>query len=394
MVKDDVYPINALYNLQFAISKAERNANYAYTSKDFKFESFRRDSADRREIYVLVVGETSRAMEWSLYGYERETTPNLQKENNLICFTDAVTQSNNTHKSVPIILSAASAENYDVLWRQKSIVSAFKEAGFKTLVIANQKLNTSIIWSFYNEADKFIDLSEQVKGFTLQSPYDGEVMPFLKKELESGNENLFIVLHTYGSHFNYHERYPKEFKKFLPDKALGIRAAYKQELRNAYDNSILYTDYVLSQIINELKATDACSSMMYLSDHGEDIYDDSRGRYLHASPIPTCYQLHIPYIIWCSDSYKERFPEKYQTAFANSTMPVSTNSVFHTMLDIANIDTPIKDGSLSLSSVDFRPTDDRKYLGDHDMPISLVKLGLKKQDFEMLDKWKMKYAKE
>jgi glucan phosphoethanolaminetransferase (alkaline phosphatase superfamily) len=133
---------------------------------------------------------------------------------------------------------------------------------------------------------------------------------------------------------------------------------------------------------------------MYLSDHGEDIYDDSRGRYLHASPIPTCYQLHIPYIIWCSDSYKERFPEKYQTAFANSNMPVSTNSVFHTMLDIANIDTPIKDSSLSLSSVDFRPTDDRKYLGDHDMPISLVKLGLKKQDFEMLDRWNMKYTKE
>jgi hypothetical protein len=64
------------------------------------------------------------------------------------------------------------------------------------------------------------------------------------------------------------------------------------------------------------------------------------------------------------------------------------------MLDIANIDTPIKDSSLSLSSVDFRPTDDRKYLGDHDMPISLVKLGLKKQDFEMLDRWNMKYTKE
>jgi glucan phosphoethanolaminetransferase (alkaline phosphatase superfamily) len=281
-----------------------------------------------------------------------------------------------------------------VLWKQKSIVSAFKEAGLKTLVIANQKLNTSIIWSFYNEADKFIDMSEQVKGFTLQSPYDGEVIPFLKKEIESGSENLFIVLHTYGSHFNYHERYPKEFKKFLPDKALGIRAAYKQELRNAYDNSILYTDYVLSQIINELKATNACSSMMYLSDHGEDIYDDSRDRYLHASPIPTCYQLHIPYIIWYSDSYKERFPEKYQTALANRTMPVSTNSVFHTMLDIASIDTPIKDCSLSLSSDDFQPTNDRKYLGDHDMPISLVKLGLKKQDFEMLDKWNMKYTKD
>ena len=81
-----------------------------------------------------------------------------------------------------------------------------------------------------------------------------------------------------------------------------------------------------------LAKTNACASMLYLSDHGEDIFDDARARYLHASPIPTYYQLHIPYVIWFSDTYREAYPEKYQMVEAHQALPVSTNSVFHTVL--------------------------------------------------------------
>ncbi len=129
----DVYPLNAVYNIGFALRKAERNSNYAQTSADFRYEATKTmEAADKREIYVLVVGETSRAMEWSLYGYERPTTPCMEATEGLVYFRDAVTQSNNTHKSVPIILSPACAEEYDVLYRTKSIITAFKEAGFHT----------------------------------------------------------------------------------------------------------------------------------------------------------------------------------------------------------------------------------------------------------------------
>ena len=82
-----------------------------------------------------------------------------------------------------------------------------------------------------------------------------------------------------------------------------------------------------------LKKKEVCASMLYLSDHGEDIFDDARARYLHASPIPTYYQLHIPYIIWFSDDYRTVFPEKYRMAISHGAYPVSTNSVFHTVLD-------------------------------------------------------------
>ena len=389
--KDDVYPANALYNLYFAINKAERNRKYHITSADFKFDATKLEQAEgKREIYVLVVGETSRAMEWSLYGYERKTTPRMEALDGLVHFTDVVTQSNNTHKSVPIILSAASAENYGVLYDEKSIVTAFKEAGFRTLVIANQKLTTSMIGAFYREADTFIDMSAFNTGSTLTSLHDAAILPYLKKELDKEDGNLFVVLHTYGSHFNYHERYPKEFRFYRPDKAEGIRASYKKELRNAYDNSIHYTDYVLGEIVDMLAKTNAPASMLYLSDHGEDIFDDSRARYLHASPIPTYYQLHIPYVIWFSKAYRESYPQKYLEAQAHETYPVSTNSVFHTMLDIAGVRTPVADSTFALTNRAFKVRD-RMYLGDHDDPIPFWKVGLKKQDFEMMDKWDIAY---
>ena len=171
----------------------------------------------------------------------------------LVHFTDVVTQSNNTHKSVPIILSAASAENYGVIYDEKSIVTAFKEAGFRTLVIANQKLTTSMIGAFYREADTFIDMSTFNTGSYLTSLHDAALLPYLEKELDKSDEDMFIVLHTYGSHFNYHERYPAEFRIYTPDKAESIRQSYKKELRNAYDNSIRYTDYVLGEIVDMLK---------------------------------------------------------------------------------------------------------------------------------------------
>lgn len=393
-LKDDIYPANALYNLYFAINKSEKNSNYHLTSANFKFNATKPIRAEgNREIYVLVVGETSRAMEWSLYGYERNTTPRLEKLDGLVHFTDVVTQSNNTHKSVPIILSAASAEDYGVIYSEKSIVTAFKEAGFRTLVIANQNLTTSMIGSFYREADTFIDMSQFKTGSYLTSLHDAALLPYLKKELDKTNDNLFIVLHTYGSHFNYHERYPKDFAFYKPDKAEGIRASYKNELRNAYDNSIHYTDYVLAEVIDMLAKTKACSSLLYLSDHGEDIFDDSRARYLHASPIPTYYQLHIPYIIWFSPSYREQFPDKYQTAIKHQRIPVSTNSVFHTVLDLAGVKTHVSDSTLAVSNQNFTVRD-RMYLGDHDEPVPFWKVGLKKADFDMLDKWGIVYTKE
>lgn len=131
-LKLDMYPVNVCYNLTLAIERAGETAGYQESSKEFTFGAQATHDKDEAEIYVLVVGETARACNFGLYGYERNTTPLLDKTKGLVAFTDVLTQSNTTHKSVPMLLSGASAENYNRIYREKGIITAFKEAGFHT----------------------------------------------------------------------------------------------------------------------------------------------------------------------------------------------------------------------------------------------------------------------
>lgn len=385
--QQDLYPANMFYNLDFAIHKWVKINRYNETSKDFTFEARQARTADRREVYVLVIGETGRADNWSLYGYERPTTPYMEKDPNVVCFPDAITQSNTTHKSVSIMLSAASAENYQLIYDQKSILTAFKESGFKTVFLSNQPPNHSFTDFFSQEADVYRNYTSGSGGV---NRVDGEMLPELEHCIDSISGNLFVVLHTYGSHFNYRERYPEEFSRFRPDQVTKIKASEREVLLNAYDNTILYTDYFLHQVTGILSERDLCSAMVYATDHGEDILDDGRMRFLHASPSPTYYQLKIPFLIWFSDVYKANFPENHEHSMANRELPVATNAVFHTLLDMAHIQTLYFDDDLSLVNSNFEKTK-RLYLGDHDDPIFFYNAGLKRQDKEMIQKQQMYY---
>ena len=384
---EDLYPTNMFYNLNFAIDKWVKTNRYHETSKDFSFEAGRTTAADSREVYVLVIGETGRADNWSLYGYERETTPYMENDSNVVYYRDAITQSNTTHKSVSIILSAAAAEDYSVIYNQKSILTAFKESGFKTVFLSNQSPNNSFTDFFSQEADVFYSY-RSIDGN--ENHYDEDLLPFFEHYLDSITDNLFVVLHTYGSHFNYRERYPDEFSRYKPDDVTKITASEKEVLLNAYDNTILYTDYFLHCITEILRKRNLCSTMLYSTDHGEDLLDDDRERFLHASPNPTYYQLKIPFLLWFSDVYKQNFPKLYECSIANKEMPVATNAIFHTLLDIAHIQTSYFDDDLSLVNHNFT-RGKRLYLGDHDNPIPFYNAGLKKQDKEMIKKENMYY---
>ena len=134
----------------------------------------------------------------------------------------------------------------------------------------------------------------------------------------------------------------------------------------------------------ENQGTDA--TLIYTSDHGEDIFDDPRHLFLHASPVPSYYQLHIPFLIWMSDSYREAYPEHWEAVTANKEKNISSSSSFFpTMLDLGGIKTPYRDDSQSVATplYKMRP---RVYLNDHNEPRPLDDLGMKKQDFHMLEK--------
>ena len=342
-----------------------------------------------RQVYVMVIGETARACEFQLYGYRRPTTPLLAKEADLVAFTNVMSQSNTTHKSVPMLMSAASAVDYNRIYREKGIIQAFKEAGFHTTFISNQLPNHSFIDFFGKEADdwKFI---KQDSGEGRNTP-DTEMQKMLSAILARKRQKEFIVLHSYGSHFNYRDRYPRSAAFFRPDDATEAKAANRSQLINAYDNTIRYTDTFLDNIINTLRRSSCVAAMLYTSDHGENIFDDSRKLFLHASPCPSYYELHVPFLVWTSERYNALFPDKLPTMRLNRNKPVASSaSFFHSMLGIAGIRTPYLADSLNVASQKLHSAP-RRYLNDHNEPMTLEKIGLKREDFALMKQHKVEY---
>ncbi|WP_353118756.1 sulfatase-like hydrolase/transferase [Myroides odoratus] len=386
----DVYPINAYYNLNFAINKWKKVQAYPETSKGFSFNSTSTSTKDQRQIFVLIVGETSRAHNWQVYGYDRPTTPHLAQQQNTIFYQDALTQSNTTHKSVSMILSNVNATNYQEIYQRKGIAQAFKEAGFTTICLSNQSENNSFIEYFTKEADIYqtIRTTDPKTRLTVNRP-DEDLIPIMMNLIEKTTGNLFIILHSYGSHFNYKERYPLAYQKFTPDNLTAVSRRQKEQLVNTYDNSILYTDYFLSSTLQALEQINIPSLVLYTSDHGEDLFDDDRGLFLHSSPTPSYYQLHIPFFLWFSNSFIDAHPEQYQLAQQRKKDPISTHVIFHTLLDAADIQTPYLKREFSLVHPQFKAIP-RQYLNDHDLAVPYQQMNLKAEDFEQIKKLNLK----
>ena len=282
---NNVFPLNVTYNLYLAVERSWISAHYQERVANYRFDAVATHPKDSVEVYVMVIGETARSNNFSLYGYHRDTNPmltTLVSDSSLIVFRDVRTESNTTHKSVPMLLTSASASDYSALYREKGIIAAFKEAGFHTSFISNQLPNHSFIDFLGMEADSclFIKEAERAKD----NVSDMELLPIVKGILEKGRKKEFIVLHTYGSHFKYNERYPRNMAHFQPDFKSQAKYENRQQLVNAYDNTIRFTDKFLYELSSILSSSACQSAWLYTSDHGENIYDDNRNKFLHASP--------------------------------------------------------------------------------------------------------------
>lgn len=389
-MRNQLYPVNVCYNLYLAFERDAASENYREASRDFKFDARSEHSATAPEVYVMVVGETARAHNFSLYGYPRNTNPLLSKTPGIKAFPNVTTQSNTTHKSVPMLLSAASAEDFERLFHEKGILAAFKEAGFHTVFISNQLPNHSFIDFLGEQADEhyFLKKEDASQG----NHYDEDLLQKLDEILPLADASssahyhyryrkLFVVLHSYGSHFNYQERYPRSFAYFKPDSRSEAKPENRRDLLNAYDNTIRYTDYILHGIIERLQKwegvqtkTDGVydqptSAMLYTSDHGENIFDDERSLFLHAAPKASDYELHVPFIIWTSAGFSKQYPDILKALGENRSKQVQSSlSAFHTMLGIGGIQTRYRLDEYSVASGKYHPTK-LLYLDDHDEAI-------------------------
>ena len=376
-----VFPVNVIGNMAEAVKRTGQTSDYPMTSRDFTFNATSGHTDGEREIYVYVIGETSRAINWQLGGYDRPTNPRLSQRDNVVFFNRAISESNTTHKSVPMLLSHLNAENFDSINQVKSIITAMKEAGFYTRFFSNQAPNRSYTEFFGQEADD-VRYTDRSSGAV---PMDCDLLGWIRGAVtDSVHPRQFIVIHSYGSHFLYLDRYPRCDAFFLPDNHADATPAHRPDLINAYDNTIRHTDRFLDSVIAGLDSCRCLSALIYSSDHGEDIFDDSRERFLHASPNPTYYQLHVAMLAWVSDSLAAAHPGMLEAMEANSMKSVSPQrSMFPTMLDFSGVTTPVDDKRFSLARDTYTPGKP-VYLNDLNRALPLKKSGLKEPDIKLL----------
>lgn len=389
-IDEDLYPVNVLTNLSTAIHRSYAGRDYHSSSRNATYHARSTRPDNLREVYVAVVGETSRADNWQFFGYDRFTTPRLCSlpSGTVTGFGKTLSESNTTHKSVPLLLSNLKAEDFDSKINQnKSVITAFKEAGFTTAYISMQCRNHSYIDYFGEEADTTIFLREPVDGEIIAGLYDIDMLTQLDSLLSSGQTKLLVVLHQYGSHFNYVDRYPREEAYFLPDKTADAGAGNRGQLVNAYDNSIRHTDNLLYGIIQRLDSINCVGGMIYASDHGEDIYDDARSRFLHASPTPTYFQLHVPMLVYLTPCLQHRDPALINQARLHQQSQVSSSQSYTpTLLNMAGIISPDVDRTKALTSARYTEPDERLFLSDRNKAQSLMHAGFQHEDYDRLER--------
>ncbi|MBO7242943.1 MAG: phosphoethanolamine--lipid A transferase EptA [Alistipes sp.] len=283
-----------------------------------------------REVCVLVIGESARRGNFSLYGYERDTNPLLEKDS--VTTYNAIASATSTTAAVKAILShKASGKLYEILpnYMERSGVDVVWRStnwGEPPLHI-EKRYNLSALAKRYPDADE---------------RYDGLLLAGLKDEIESSEaEKLLIVLHTSTSHGpTYFKKYPAEFEKYSPVcTTVEMAKADPQELMNAYDNTILYTDFLLHSVIEVLRSVERPSSMIYISDHGESLGEGNM--YMHgmlAASMAPREQLEIPFIVWQSDNGRE----------LKALDEVGHYHIFHSIMDYLDLRSDIYDEQKSI----------------------------------------------
>jgi len=299
--------------------------------------------ATKPRVLVLVVGETARAANFSLYGYPRETNPELGKLD-ITAFSQVTSCGTSTEVSLPCMFSPIGRENYSErrIRNSEGLLDVLIHAGYAVKWIDNQSgckgvcVGTGIEVSTTN-AKAAPDLCDGKECL------DGIMVRQLESELSSIHGDTVLVMHMMGNHGPaYFKRYPPEFRRFTPDCTTAqLRDCSRDEVVNAYDNAILYTDHVLASMVAQLQhsADRIDSALLYVSDHGESLGE--KGLYLHGIPyaIAPSQQTHIPMVLWLSPSLTADGDVDAGCVRARANGAYSHDNLFDSVLGLLDVST-------------------------------------------------------
>ncbi|QZA95328.1 phosphoethanolamine transferase CptA [Pseudomonas mandelii] len=312
--------------------------------------------ANQPATLVLVIGESTNRQRMSLYGYPRETTPELDKlKDQMAVFDNVITPRPYTIEALQQVLTFADEENPDLYLSTPSLVSMMKQAGYKTFWITNQQTMTkrnTMLTTFSEQADEQVYLNNNRNQNAAQ--YDGDVIAPFNKALADAAPRKLIVVHLLGTHMSYQYRYPPTFNKFTDRKGVpeGVRDD-QVPTYNSYDNAVLYNDFVVSSLIKDYAKSDPNGFLMYLSDHGEDVFDSVGHSTLGRNEAkPTAPMYTIPFMAWASPKWRETHDWSFAGDLAR---PYSSSQLIHTWADLAGLSFDELDRSKSLVSDSFTP---------------------------------------
>ena len=329
------------------------DSKFATSTKPFKeigLDAKLNKKSDKRRLVILVVGETARADHMSLNGYDRNTNPYLEKEE-IVSFKQMTSCGTDTALSVPCMFSLLDRSSYNHAKgkNMSNVLDIISHTGVSVLWLDNNSSSKSV-------ADRitFKDYrSSKLNSICNPECRDEGMLTNLQGFIdEQNNKDILIVLHSMGSHGPaYYKRYPKGFEVFLPAcQTNQLNECTDEEISNAYDNTILYTDYFLSKVITLLKnnSQDSDTAMFYISDHGESLGEG--GLYLHGMPyfMAPEEQIKIPAFMWFDEGSKKVFD--IESIKKNSELEKSHDNLFHTLLGLMDVETELYQKDMDIAT--------------------------------------------
>lgn len=352
------FPLNrihaSMHNTPLQTAKRIIKAYKLYTNDQSNFSLaddnsllLQNKNTNDRQIILLIIGESSRYKNWSINGYKRNTSPYIDTTTNLLTFNNIISPTFSTSKAVPIITTTATAQN---LYTEKhtDVLSLFKAANYSSYWLSTQSNRGGVL------INKLTEKADSITHLNNNKVLDDTLLISLNKIINTDTNSLFIVLHSLGSHYPYYNRYPEEFALFQPSLNKGfinITPLKKQEATiNTYDNSILYTDYFISQCIQSVNRSNHSSIVLYASDHGENLYDDSHIGFGRGFGELSPQLFHIPLFIWASNTYTLNNQTLWKHLSKNISKKGSTENIIHTLCNMAGLKWESLDSSMALSS--------------------------------------------
>jgi lipid A ethanolaminephosphotransferase len=338
-----ITPGNVIYGLAVNSMSRVKDVNAIREQVGLDAAVIRVANHAKPRVLVLVVGETARAANFSLLGYPRETNPELGKLN-VTAFSDVTSCGTSTEISVPCMFSQWGREDYDEhrIRNSESLLDVLQRAGYIVKWIDNQSGCKGVC-----KGVQYVKIDPKSSPDLCDGKecHDGVLVRHVQAELGAIEQDTVLVVHMLGNHGPaYFRRYPPEFRRFLPDCATAqLRDCTREQVVNAYDNAILYTDHVLAGFVQVLMAQSAHldGAMIYISDHGESLGE--KGLYLHGIPyaIAPTQQTHVPLIAWLSPALTMTGDVSARCLQARVHNPYSHDNLFHSVLGLMNVKTAV-----------------------------------------------------